>query len=234
MKYENEQTLLLNLNKKMSNRILLIEDNKDISNNIKEYLELEKFIVDTAFDGEKWMDQALLKKYDLILLDLMLPEIDWLTISRKLTARIDTPIIIITAKNSINDKLKWFENGAIDYIIKPFDLRELEVRIKTRLKVKTNNKIAFKDVEVDLEKREFLKDWKEAHITIKEYLIFEFLYKNKEKVLTRTDIIEYVWWKSAIFDADWKLDVYISNLRKKLDKKIIETVKGIWYKYWLK
>ena len=213
------------------NKILLIEDNKEISNNIKEYLELEGYNIDIAFDWEEWIDKALLKKYDIILLDLMLPKIDGLTIAKKITKKIDTPIIMITAKDSLEDKLTWFKNGAIDYIVKPFDLRELEARIKATLK-QSINIIEFKDVRVDFDKREFLRWSKEVKITIKEFLIFEFLYNNKDRVVTRSDIIEYVWWESGLFESDGKLDVYISNLRKKLNKNIVETVKGIGYIYW--
>ena len=212
-------------------KILLIEDNKEISNNIKEFLELEDFIVTQAFDWEKWLDKSLEKKYDLILLDLMLPEIDWITIARKLINKIDTPIIMITARDSINQKLEWFESWAIDYIVKPFDLRELEARIMAHLKISNFNIIEINDLRIDLDKREFFKDWEELKITTKEYLIFKYLYENKNKVCTRTDLIEYVWWSDDVFEDDSKLDVYISNLRKKLDKKIINTVKWVWYKF---
>ena len=219
----------------MATKILLIEDNKEIRDNIKEYLELEAYDVDIAKDWEEWMDKALLKKYDLILLDLMLPKIDWITIAKKIIRKLETPIIMITAKDSINDKLVWFENWAVDYIVKPFDLRELEARIKANLKINNNNKvlIIYNDLEIDLSKREFKKWWSIVKITTKEYLIFEFLYNNKDKLVTRTDIIEHVWWGDSLFEADAKLDVYISNLRKKLDKNIIETVKWVWYKYWI-
>lgn len=219
----------------MTAKILLIEDNKDIRENIKEYLELEGFDVDIAKDWEEWIDKALLRKYDLILLDLMLPKIDWITIAKKLTRKIEVPIIMITAKDSINDKLVWFDSWAIDYIVKPFDLRELEARIKANLKINNNSKvlIEYNDLEIDLLKREFKKSWNIVNITTKEYLIFEFLYNNKDSLVTRTDIIEYVWWWDNLFEADAKLDVYISNLRKKLDKKIIETVKWVWYKFWI-
>ena len=210
-------------------KILLIEDNKEISNNIKEYLALENFDVTQAFDWEIWLDKALGKKFDLILLDLMLPEIDWITIAKKLVRKIDTPIIMITAKDSINQKLEWFESGAIDYIVKPFDLRELEARIKVNLKINSSHVIDIKDLEINLDKREFLKWWELVKITTKEFLIFKYLYENKSRVCTRTDLIEYVWWNDSVFDDDSKLDVYISNLRKKLDKKIIETVKWVWY-----
>jgi len=215
----------------MNKKILLIEDNKDIRNNIKDYLELENFIIDIAIDWEEWMDKGLLKKYDLILLDLMLPKIDGIIIAKKLVKKIQTPIIMITAKDSIDEKLTWFASGAIDYIVKPFDLRELEARIKAILKQNINNfLIEYKDIKIDLAKREFIKWKKIIKITIKEFSIFEFLYNNKDRLVTRTDIIEYVWWSDSLFDADPKLDVYISNLRKKLDKKLIETVKWVWYK----
>jgi len=213
-------------------KILLVEDNVEISNNIKDYLKLEWFEITQVFDWEKGFDLIKTNKFDLVLLDLMIPEIDWITISRKLSKKIDAPIIIITARDSINQKLEWFESWAIDYIVKPFDLRELEVRIKAHLKINNNNLIRFKNIVIDLNKREFLLDNYKVKITTKEFLIFEFLYNNKNKVVTRTDIIEYVWWSDWLFEADWKLDVYISNLRKKLDKKIVETVKWVGYKYW--
>ena len=137
-----------------------------------------------------------------------------------------------TAKDSIDDKLLWFENGALDYIVKPFDLRELEVRINILLKrnESTQDIIEFQDVEMNLEKREFKKNSILVNITQKEFLIFEYLYQNRSRVVTRTELIEYIWWESWLFESDSKLDVYISNLRKKLWKTIIETVKGVGYK----
>jgi DNA-binding response OmpR family regulator len=167
------------------------------------------------------------------LLDLMLPQIDWYTIARKTRDKVSTPIIMITAKDSISSKLEWFENWAIDYIIKPFDLRELEARVKAILKVNNfSSIIKFGDLYIDLEKRKFLNDDKKIKITTKEFLIFEYIYENKDRVCTRTDLIEYVWGSDSLFDDDAKLDVYISNLRKKLDKKIIETIKWVWYRFW--
>jgi len=215
-------------------KILLIEDNKEISRNIKEYLELENFEVFQVFNGEDWMNEIKNKKYDLILLDLMLPEIDWYTIARKSVWKIEAPIIMITAKDSITNKLEWFEHWAVDYIVKPFDLRELEARIKANLKITINSsKIEFWNIKINFEKREFIKDDKLIKITTKEFLIFQYLYENKNRVCTRTDLIEHVWWNDSLFDDDAKLDVYISNLRKKLDKKLIETIKWVWYRFWI-
>jgi len=214
-------------------KILLIEDNREISDSIKQYLELEDFEIDRCFDGEKGLDTALTKKYDLILLDLMLPEIDGFTIARKLQERgNEIPIIIITAKDSIDDKLIWFDYWVVDYIVKPFDLRELEARVKSILRKNDDHSILHYDnIEIDMLKRSFLKDSKGVLITQKEFLIIELLLKNKGTPTSRTDIIEHAWgWWDSIFDSDGKLDVYISNIRNKLSKNLIHTIKWFWYK----
>jgi two-component system copper resistance phosphate regulon response regulator CusR len=224
----NEVNLLLIF--KIMKKILLIEDNKEISDNIANYLELENFEVTKAFDWEVWLDLALEKKFDLILLDLMLPKIDGITIAKKLSKKIGMKIIMITARNSITQKLEWFDNGAIDYIVKPFDLRELEARIKAVLEINlTSRNIIFWDLEMNLENREFLLKWEKVKITTKEFLIFKYLFENKNSICTRSDLIEYVWWGDSIFEDDSKLDVYISNLRKKLGKELIETIKWVGY-----
>ena len=213
-------------------KILLIEDNKEISDNIADYLRLENFDITQVFDWEAWLDTALGENFDLILLDLMLPKIDGITVARKISQKNKTKIIMITAKDSINQKLEWFENWAIDYIVKPFDLRELEARIKANiLEEKNNSKLIFWNIEINLEKRDFLKLWEKIKITTKEFLIFEYLYENKNRICTRSDLIEYVWGADSLFDDDSKLDVYISNLRRKLDKKLIETIKWVGYKF---
>jgi len=213
----------------MNNKILLIEDNKEISDSIKQYLELEKYIIDRTFTWWEWLDMVFEKKYDLILLDLMLPEIDWISIAKKIVRKLDTPIIIITAKDSIEDKLIWFETGAIDYIVKPFDLRELEFRIKAHLNKNIPSIIEFNDIQIDLKNRIFISWWDKLHVTTKEFLLFEYLFKNKGLLVNRTDIIDYVWWWEDLFEADGKLDVNISKLRKKVWKNIIETVKWVGY-----
>lgn len=214
-------------------KILLIEDNKEISQNVSEYLELEWFQVEACFDGETGLENAIYKNYDIILLDLMIPVIDGLTVCRKLRQKKDTPVIMITAKDSIDDRVAWLDIWASDYIVKPFDLRELLARINSVLRRNEGNIIfEFGDISIDLEKRVFLK-WKSAvHITQKEFLILEKLISNKWNVVNRTDIIEYIWWEDALFDGDNKLDVYISNLRNKLDKTLIVTIKWVWYKIW--
>lgn len=212
-------------------KILIIEDNKEISENIKQYFELEWFKIDQAFSWDIGLEKWLSNTYDLILLDVMLPEINGFNIAEKFTRKIQTPIIMMTAKDAIDDKLKWFEVWVVDYIVKPFDLRELEARVNNILKLWVEIQTLYiAGVDIDLEAREFMKSWEEIHITSKEFLILEFLIHNANKVISRTDLIEHVWWGEDLFSSDGKLDVYISTIRKKLWKDIIKTVKWVWYK----
>ncbi len=213
-------------------KILLIEDNKEISENISNYLKLENFEVEVSNRWDDWYEKALSKKFDLILLDVMLPWMDGFNIAEKLNRKIKTPILMITAKDSIEDKLKWFYRGVLDYIVKPFDLRELEARINIILKRNLQEKEEFKvwNILINLKSRIFKKNYEIIHLTQKEFLILEFLIKRNNQVVSRSDLIEYIWGNSKIFEEDAKLDVYISNIRKKLDKNIIETIKWVWYK----
>lgn len=123
-------------------KILLIEDNREISANIKEYLELEHFNVVQAFDGEQGIERALRENYDIILLDLMLPIVDGITLARKVRQKKDTLIIITTARESIEHRLEGFDSGAVDYLIKPFDLKELVARIRVHLRTLPQNNIS--------------------------------------------------------------------------------------------
>lgn len=211
-------------------KILLIEDNIEISENIKKYLELDWYKIDCFYDWILWLDEALIKKYDLILLDLMLPWIDGLTISRKLNWKITTPIIIISAKEDIETKLKWFEYWVIDYIVKPFDLRELEAKIKIALN-RNNWVFIFWEYSFDFENRIFIKSWQELLIWKTEFQILKLLFENRNKFVSRSEIIEKIWWENALFESDSKLDVYISNIRSKFLKEILKTSKWYGYKF---
>lgn len=211
-------------------KILLIEDNLEISKNIKDYFELDWSKVNCFSNWLDALDEAMKNNYDIILLDLMLPGMDWITISRKLQWKINTPIIITTAKESIDVKLEWFENWVTDYIVKPFDLRELEARIKVILN-KNNPVFTYLDYEFDFENRVFKKEKKDIKVWKTEFQILKYLFENKSKVVSRTEIIEEIWWERAIFDSDSKLDVYISNIRNKFWKDILKTSKWYGYKF---
>jgi DNA-binding response OmpR family regulator len=137
---------------------------------------------------------------------------------------------MLTAKGQLEDKVEWFWCGADDYLVKPFDLDELLLRIKAIMKRKNKfDTFVFWDIEVILPTRKILKKGKEVHLSIKEFHILEYLIKNHGSAVSRTDIFEYVWWETAIWEENNKLDVYIANLRKKLDKHLITTIK--WYGY---
>lgn len=211
-------------------KILLIEDNLEISKNIKDYFELDWSKVNCFSNWLDALDEAMKNNYDIILLDLMLPGMDWITISRKLKWKINTPIIITTAKESIDVKLEWFENWVTDYIVKPFDLRELEARIKVILN-KNNPIFTYLDYEFDFENRVFKKEKKDIKVWKTEFQILKYFFENKSKVVSRTEIIEEIWWERAIFDSDSKLDVYISNIRNKFWKDILKTSKWYGYKF---
>jgi len=220
-------------------KILIIEDNKEISGNIKEYLEIEWFEVTQAFDWEVWIDKATKWEYDLILLDLMLPEVDGISIARRVREKKWTPIIMTTARETLQDRLLGFNVWAVDYLVKPFNLSELMARMKVHLaagKIQDTGNISKNDevynvsgVKVDLKKHNFRKWDEDIHLTQKEFLIVEKLLHEWDRVVSRVDIIEYLWWGDSLFEWDNKLDVYISNIRSKLWKTFIKTVKWVGY-----
>ena len=210
--------------------ILLIEDNQQIAQNIVQYLALEHITVDHSGDGREWLSLALQGHYDLILLDVMLPGLDGIQVAQHIRAQREVPILMITAKGQLEDKLQWFDSWADDYLVKPFDLEEMLVRIKAILRRKNQfDRFVFKDIEVYLPSRKVTKQGEEINLTIKEFYVLEMLLKNYGLAVSRADIIEYVWWGEAVWEETDKLDVYIANLRKKLDKDLIQTIK--WYGY---
>lgn len=221
-------------------KVLLIEDNRDISKNIQQYLELEWYSVDVCHDGADGIEKATQKKYDIILLDLMLPEVDGISIARRVMQKNPTPIIMITARETLTDRLTGFEVWAVDYLVKPFNLSELHARMKVHLwKPLWGNKesntsdinMNICDIFIDTQRRSFIKNGEEVHLTQKEFLVIEKLLENRDRVVSRTEIIEYLWWGESLYSGwDNKLDVYISNIRSKLAKWIIITVKGVGYK----
>lgn len=212
-------------------KILLIEDNVKIANNIKQYLKMENIDVDIAWDWMEWLEKLTKDYYDLVLLDIMLPKLDWILVCQNIRKSSELPIIMITAKSQLEDKMNWFDCWADDYITKPFDLPELLARIRSLMKrVDKFDKFIYKDIQILPEKKQILKNWQEINLTLKEFSILNYLLDNYWRSVSRTDIIDYVWWEDTIFEWDEKLDVYISNLRRKLDKNLIKTVKWYWYK----
>lgn len=213
-------------------RILLVEDNKVIANNIKKYIELDWHSVMIVENGIYAMEVGKHQAFDVIILDIMLPGVDGNTVCKTIRkTHPETPIIMTTAKGQLEDKLEWFSSWADDYIVKPFDIEELMARIIALLK-RTNKKniLEYKNILLNKDQRKIYKNTKEVKCTMKEYLILELLLSNIWKAISRTDIIEEIWGNEKIYEEDAKLDVYISKLRKKFWKTSIETVHGYGYK----
>jgi DNA-binding response OmpR family regulator len=216
-------------------RILIVEDEPGIANFIKDGLAEEAFAVDTVSDGNAGLSTALTNDYDLILLDWMIPGLSGIEVCRQIRkSDLLTPIIFLTAKDTVQDTVFGLEAGANDYIKKPFEFEELLARIRVQLRTKEGEQsiLTFEDIKLDLNTHQAFKDSKEVSLTQKEFALLEFLIRNKNKVCTRTRIIEHVW--DIHFDADTSvIDVYVNFLRKKLDSKdrksFIQTVRGVGY-----
>ncbi len=216
-------------------RILIVEDESGIANFIRDGLEEELFAVDTAADGNLGLRLALTNEYDLILMDWMIPGISGIEVCRQIRkSKILTPIIFLTAKDTVQDTVFGLEAGANDYIKKPFEFEELLARIRVQLRTKEGEQsvLTFEDIKLDFNTHQVFKDSKEIELTQKEFALLEFLIRNKNKVCSRTKIIEHVW--DIHFDADTSvIDVYVNFLRKKIDSKdrksFIHTVRGVGY-----
>jgi len=219
-------------------KVLVIEDEYSLADAIKETLEKEALDVTIKTDGLTGEDEALTGIYDLILLDIMLPEKNGFEILKTLkTEKIETPIIILTAKSELDDKLNGLENGAEDYITKPFHMKELVARVKVILKRNSNiedtNTLVYDDLKLDIKTGKLICKDKEILINGKELNLLEILLINKEKIVSREIIADKIWGFES--EAEYNnVEVYISFLRKKLNllksnTKIV-TVRGIGYK----
>lgn len=209
-------------------KILLIEDNKDISDNIANILTLDWFIITQVFDGIIGLKKALSDEFDFIVLDINLPSFDGISLCKKVREKSNIPIIMITAKWDDDDKILWLESWADDYIVKPFKIKELEIRIQSILKrLWKNDTIIIGNIEVNLKLKTVKKDGKIVSLKLKEFQVLEYILKHK--TVSRTDIIDYIWGSDDVFFWDNNLDVYISSIRKKLTKDIITTIKWYWY-----
>ncbi len=218
-------------------RILLVEDERRLSNVIKKGLEEDGFAVDTAFDGEEGQYLAESESYDLIILDVMLPEADGITVCKNIRKKgRKTPILMLTAKSTIENKVIGLDNGADDYMTKPFSFLELRSRIRALIRRTgrdATTTLTIADLAVDPLKHTAQRSGKRITLTPKEFAILEFLLHHKNEVVTRTMITEHVW--DYNFDGMSNVvDVFLANLRKKIDKntskKLIHTIHGVGYK----
>jgi DNA-binding response OmpR family regulator len=219
-------------------KILIVEDEHRIANTIKKGLEQEHYVVDVAYDGIEGFDLASSEPYDLIILDLILPGRDGMTICRDLrTGGNHTPILILTAKGQIRDKVEGLNCGADDYLTKPFSFEELLARIRAlsrRPKTPIQTKLAVKDLTLDLQTFRVTRGKTEIRLTSREFALLEYMMRNHGKILTKNAISSHVW----NYEADIlpnTVEVYIKNLRSKIDvpfknkKPLLTTVRGFGY-----
>ncbi|MCX8022000.1 MAG: response regulator transcription factor [Syntrophorhabdaceae bacterium] len=216
-------------------RALLVEDEEKVASFIKEGLEEEGYTVDCAYDGRVGLELSSKNKYDIILLDLMIPYIDGIELLKRIRQQgIDTPVLILTAKSSKEDVIKGLDSGSDDYLTKPFSFDELLARMRALIRRGHRSEtrtLKYRDLSIDPYSRRLTIGSKESELTDKEFMIMEFLLKNREKPMTRKEIAEYVW--QNISDSTNIVDVYINFLRKKIEsispKRYIHTVRGIGY-----
>ena len=218
-------------------RILVVEDERRLANIIKKGLTEEGFAVDAVYDGEEGQYLAESEEYDLILLDVMLPKVDGVTICRELRSKnIRSPVLMLTAKSEVEDKVAGLDSGADDYMTKPFSFLELRSRIHAlirRSKQEPSPTLTISDLELDPIKHKVERDGKPISLTPKEFSVLELLLRHKDEVVTRTMVIEHVW--DYNFDGMSNIvDVFVASLRRKVDKdskvKLIQTIHGVGYK----
>ena len=218
-------------------KILIVEDEKKIANLVKRGLEAENFEADTAKDGEEGMQMVLEGAYSLVILDLMLPKRDGLSVVKELRARkVMVPVLMLSAKDSSEDIVAGLNSGSDGYVAKPFVFAELLARVKALLRRSQRERgaeIRFADLRLDPVAHKVWRKDKEIDLSAKEYDLLEFFMRNPNQALTRTTIAENVW-ADQVFDSFTNIiDVYINYLRKKVDrdadKRLIHTVRGVGY-----
>ena len=217
-------------------KILLAEDEVDLNNIVTRYLKKNGYSVDSVLDGEGALDYLEYSEYDLVILDIMMPKVDGFEVIKKLRDKGNhTSVLMLTARDSADDKVKGLDLGADDYIVKPFDFNELMARIRAVVRRKygnSSNKLVIGDLILDTSEKSVTRAGKQIELTGKEYEVLEYLMQSKNRILSRDQIKEHVW------DFDYEgdsniIDVLIKNIRKKIDiedgKQIIYTKRGLGY-----
>jgi two-component system OmpR family response regulator len=218
-------------------RILLVEDDLKIASFITKGLDASGFTIDHVADGEKGYDLALMETYDAVIVDIMLPKMDGLTIIRRLRDNgVGTPILILSARDAIDDRVKGLETGGDDYLTKPFAFSELLARVQALIRRSGRTveptRLKAGNLSVDLLSREVTRDGEKIELQPLEYALLEYLVRNKERVVSKTMIMEHVW--NYNFDPQTNVvEARICRLRDKIDKgftkRLIHTIRGVGY-----
>ena len=219
----------------MSERSLLVEDEEKLARMVEMELRYEGYEVTKAFDGRTGLEQALSGKHDLVLLDIMLPQLSGMEVLRRLRRESDLPVIMLTARDSVVDKVSGLDSGADDYITKPFAIEELLARIRAALRKGGSAKgtlLCAGEVVMDVERHAVTVKGQSVELTKKEFDLLRHLLENKGRVLTREALLDSVWGFDFVGETN-SVDVYIRFLRSKIDEafgiKLIHTVRGVGY-----
>jgi two-component system, OmpR family, copper resistance phosphate regulon response regulator CusR len=219
-------------------RVLIVEDEVKLSSSLAKIFRVEKFTVDQAYEGNEAWKLLLVEEYDLIVLDINLPGINGITLCRKLRDEgIVTPVLMLTAKDRIEDKIEGLDAGADDYLVKPFSVDELLARVRALLRRQASEKkaeIVVGSLQFNPTKRLFVRAGKVLSLSAKEYAVLEYLIRNNDRVVTKEQLLEHVW--GGDFDPFSKVvDVYIGYVRQKVDRdfskepKLLKTRRGVGY-----
>jgi len=214
-------------------KILVIEDEPKLNKGLVIGLQNRGYAVDFAFDGEEGENMARVNAYDLILLDIMMPKRDGLEVCRSLRAfGVQTPILFLTARDTVEDKVAGLDLGGDDYLVKPFSFEELTARIRTLLRRSpqvTGDILSLNELQLDTRLQTVMLKGKPVNLTLREYSLLEYLLRNKGAVVTREDILTHVW--DRFFDSFSNVvDVHLKNLRKKLPSAYAKRIKTVWGK----
>ena len=218
-------------------RILVVEDNRRLSSALKSCLEDEAYAVDVAYDGEAGIDFARMTAYDAIILDVMLPVLDGVEVCRRLRAqRVNVPVIMLTALDTIEDRVRGLDSGADDYLVKPFALAELTARLRALLRrqsAQRGGSIEIGDLRIDPASREVTRSGHAIELTSREYALLEYFARHAGQIITREMAEEHIWSYDYV-GASNVVDVYVRRLRRKIDDpfptKLIVTVRGAGYR----